>query len=568
MASSIGSVILFCYFLATLPLVLYFAIRNKLVLIEWSISDQSSSFLPIIIIFDWVSLGFRNLVCLISGCVMLYSSSYMSLDVFLKRFVWLVILFVLSMNFLVFIPRLPAIFLGWDGLGITSFALVIYYQNNKSLGAGMVTLLINRIGDVLILVAVALFLLQGHWNILYIWSSEYCWAGVLAVLVASMTKRAQIPFSRWLPAAIAAPTPVSALVHSSTLVTAGVFVLIRFFPFFRLFREFRNFLLFISTLTLLMAGICANCENDLKKIIALSTLSQLGVIILSLALGSPYLALFHLFTHALFKALLFLCAGIIIHRRSNWQDVRYMGMIRVQLPLTTTSMNIANLSLCGAPFLSGFYSKDIILEMSMCRRTRAIILFFIFLATGMTAAYSARLSLCCIWSPIKNVAYHSKIEKDYYVNVPICILTSLRVVIGFGYQNAFLLFKPTPFILSGGIKSLIRITLIVGIIASLIIWVNQFFAKKSNIGYEFFFYMWFLSMISRQPVTKFIMTLGSRIVKVVDGGWIEVIGGQGVHQVSSSLSVRNQLVQVKIFNFLVTLVVFFILFISALLFIV
>jgi len=215
-------------------------------------------------------------------------------------------------------------------------------------------------------------------------------------MIAAITKRAQIPFSAWLPAAMAAPTPVSALVHSSTLVTAGVFLLIRFFPFLKTFRFFQPALLFISVLTLLIAGIGANYENDLKKVVALSTLSQLGVMIISLGMGMPYLALFHLYTHALFKALLFLCAGAIIHNSSNAQDIRMMGMIASQAPLTTTCINVANLSLCGAPFLSGFYSKDLILEISLFQPTSFLMVLLIFIATGITAAYSFRLSFCSL----------------------------------------------------------------------------------------------------------------------------------------------------------------------------
>jgi len=218
----------------------------------------------------------------------------------------------------------------------------------------------------------------------------------LTIIIAAITKRAQIPFSAWLPAAMAAPTPVSALVHSSTLVTAGVFLLIRFYPFLSSCAFFKPALLFVSVTTLLLAGIGANYENDLKKVIALSTLSQLGVMIISLGMGMPFLALFHLYTHALFKALLFLCAGAIIHNSSNWQDIRTMGIIFSQAPLTTTCINVANLSLCGAPFLSGFYSKDLILEISLFNSTRAFMVLLIFIATGMTAAYSLRLSFCSL----------------------------------------------------------------------------------------------------------------------------------------------------------------------------
>ena len=181
-----------------------------------------------------------------------------------------------------------------------------------------------------------------------------------------MTKRAQIPFSAWLPAAIAAPTPVSALVHSSTLVTAGVYLLIRFRA--ALAGTFtQTVLLLLAGLTIFMAGLGANFETDLKKIIALSTLRQLGVIMRILALGWADLAFFHLLAHALFKALLFICAGSIIHRAGDYQDIRMIGGLVNYIPLSVISINLANLALCGTPFLAGFYSKDLILEIAFFR---------------------------------------------------------------------------------------------------------------------------------------------------------------------------------------------------------
>ena len=248
-------------------------------------------------------------------------------DVFLSRFSWLVILFVVSIGLVIFIPNLVAILLGWDGLGLISFLLVIYYQNYKSLRAGMITILINRVGDVIILLRIGLFSYEGMWGILFFDCTGREGFIFFLILVAGMTKRAQIPFSRWLPAAMAAPTPVSALVHSSTLVTAGVFLLIRFYSYLSLFRIFKSVLLLVATLTILIAGMAANLERDLKKIIALSTLRQLGVIIGALGMGMWELSLFHLYTHAMFKALLFLCAGAFIHRSQHRQDIRVVGML-------------------------------------------------------------------------------------------------------------------------------------------------------------------------------------------------------------------------------------------------
>jgi NADH-ubiquinone oxidoreductase chain 5 len=212
----------------------------------------------------------------------------------------------------------------------------------------------------------------------------------MLIVFAGITKRAQIPFSSWLPAAIAAPTPVSALVHSSTLVTAGVYLLIRF-NFLIVETSLGFFLLLISGLTIFMAGLGANFEFDLKKIIALSTLSQLGLIIRILSLGFFKLAFFHLLTHALFKALLFICAGVIIHNIKNSQDIRDIGKLVIFIPLTLICLNVANLALCGLPFLSGFYSKDLILEIVLIRNINIFSYFLFFFSTGLTVIYSLRL---------------------------------------------------------------------------------------------------------------------------------------------------------------------------------
>lgn len=189
---------------------------------------------------------------------------------------------------------------------------------------------------------------------------------------------------------MAAPTPVSALVHSSTLVTAGVYLIIRFRSALEGTSVQRG-LLIISCLTIFIAGLGANFEYDLKKIIALSTLSQLGVILRILALGYPELAFFHLLSHALFKALLFICAGVIIHRVGDYQDIRYIGRLVSYIPLRVSYITVANLALCGFPFLAGFYSKDLILEVVFIRWVNFIALMLFILATGLTVIYTARL---------------------------------------------------------------------------------------------------------------------------------------------------------------------------------
>ena len=285
---------------------------------------------------------------------------------------------------------------------------------------------------------------------------------------------------------MAAPTPVSALVHSSTLVTAGVFLFIRFYPSLSRWSLFNPALLLISVLTLLMAGIAANYENDLKKVIALSTLSQLGVIIIALGIGSTYLALFHLYTHALFKALLFLCAGTIIHARSNNQDLRYSGLISTHLPFTVTCINIANLSLCGAPFLRGFYSKDLILEYSLASPTRAFILLLIFLATGITSAYSLRLSFSVLWGPLQGAPLHAKIEADPYINSATALLAICAIFGGMFFQAVFIHFDPVAFVLPPLHKGLTMFVVLTGLLVARLLWDMDFRPKTPN-KISFFF---------------------------------------------------------------------------------
>jgi NADH-ubiquinone oxidoreductase chain 5 len=233
------------------------------------------------------------------------------------------------------------------------------------------------------------------------------------IVLAAITKRAQIPFSSWLPAAMAAPTPVSSLVHSSTLVTAGVYLLIRFN--FAFSDSLCYFLLFISRITMFISGLGARFEFDLKKIIALSTLSQLGLIIRILALGGYKLAFFHLLTHALFKALLFMCSGNIIHNVGNCQDIRFIGRLVNFMPLTCVYFNICNLSLCGLPFFRGFYSKDLILEVMRMGYLNFYIYIIFYISIGLTVCYSVRLSYYFILGNFNFVSFNMISERGYLI---------------------------------------------------------------------------------------------------------------------------------------------------------
>nr|QIQ23129.1 NADH dehydrogenase subunit 5 [Rochia nilotica] len=565
-SSSVSSFMLFSYACALFPFSIYFFMTNKCILMEWEIFSASSTNMSLSLILDPVSISFSNVVCFISACVMMFSSSYMESDIFLNRFVALVMMFVLSMNLLVFVPNLVALLIGWDGLGIVSFALVIYYQNTKSLSAGMLTALANRIGDVMLLVSIGLCVIQGHWNILFMWTNDFSPILAFCIVVAAMTKSAQIPFSSWLPAAMAAPTPVSALVHSSTLVTAGVFLLIRFFPFLDSFTGFKTSLLFVSVLTLLMAGIGANYEYDLKKVIALSTLSQLGVMMMSLGLGMPFLALFHLYTHALFKAMLFLCAGAIIHNNNNSQDLRQLGNLWNQMPLTISCLNVANLALCGAPFMSGFYSKDLILETSLFSPCNLVMVILIFLATGMTAAYSVRLSIYSLWGHSNHWSIHQNYDEDTKITWSVMLLSIISIFIGKVMQNSIMEFNSIMVLPLSHKMLTISVTLL-GAWLAIVLWKTpSLSAPKMLKPGNFNSLMWFLAPLSTQPIIRFPLKMGGDFFKSLDQGWMEILGGSGTFKVTMTSSKMNQIFQAKVISSFIMMMVTTVLLIMILLF--
>lgn len=252
---------------------------------------------------------------------------------------------------------------------------------------------------------------------------------MLILILAACTKRAQIPFSAWLPAAIAAPTPVSALVHSSTLVTAGVYLLIRF-NFILANSSYSTVLIIIGIVTILIAGATALYEIDIKKVIALSTLRQLGVIITILGLNSPILAYFHLLSHAYFKAMLFICAGIVIHNMKDYQDIRKISLMLHNIPLVYRIIIVANIRLCGLPFLRGFYSKDLILEVIIIKNLGIFIFRVILLATFLTVAYSCRIIFLLSSNFSKSESFFIITDNDKFIVTGIIYLLLFSIIGG------------------------------------------------------------------------------------------------------------------------------------------
>nr|ARO34900.1 NADH dehydrogenase subunit 5 [Corynis lateralis] len=544
-----------------------FVFKNLYYFIEFNIFSLNSSSIIMILLIDWKSLFFMSTVLFISSFVIFYSKEYMLNDLNLIRFILLILLFIFSMMLLILSPNLISILLGWDGLGLISYCLVIYYQNVKSFNAGMLTVLSNRIGDVSLLMAISWMLNYGSWT--YLFYLDFMTLNIISfyiilfVLLASFTKSAQIPFSAWLPAAMAAPTPVSSLVHSSTLVTAGVYLLIRFENLLNSIF-FIKWFLFFSVLTMFMSGLNANFEFDLKKIIALSTLSQLGMMMSILFLGYGNLAFFHLLIHAFFKALLFMCAGIYIHNLFDMQDIRYLGSLFNQMPLVSICFNFSNLALCGFPFLSGFYSKDLILEVILYLNFNFFIMFFLMISTLFTVMYTFRLIFFSMLSKFNFFSLNCLISEFNSLNKS--LLGLMGLVIFSGSMIMWLIF-PIPLILNLPFyfKFMPIFLILMGFILSLILY---FFKKLSSMNlylmYFFFSSMWFLPIISTNFFSKNILFFGMNMNFFIDQGWSETFMGRGLMKFICNLSFLDLLIYY--FGNMLNLFLIFIFFILFLMF--
>nr|AGC22367.1 NADH dehydrogenase subunit 5 [Hemicharilaus monomorphus] len=525
------------FFTSTLIMMLgvYYLIFDYSIFIEWELFNLNGSMVVMTLILDWMSMIFMSFVMYISSLVIYYSEDYMSGESNINRFIMIVLMFILSMGFLIISPNLVSILLGWDGLGLVSYCLVIYYQNVKSYSAGMLTALSNRIGDVAILISIAWMLNFGSWNYIYYYDyiSDSFEMQIITglIILAAMTSSAQIPFSSWLPAAMAAPTPVSALVHSSTLVTAGVYLLIRFSPMLDLFN-FGWFLLFVGCLTMFMAGLGANFEFDLKSIIALSTLSQLGLMMSILAMGYPSLAFFHLLAHALFKALLFMCAGSMIHNLKDSQDIRLMGSVVYFMPLTSVCFNVSSLSLCGLPFLAGFYSSDLILETVCLSWVNFLIFFMYFFSTGLTASYSFRLFYYSMSGDNNFYSSFSFDDSGYFISFGMILLLVVAV---FGGSFLSWLIFPIPCMVSLPyyLKFLTMFVVILGgylgYLVSGVGLSQDLYSLDGLPLVSFFGSMWFMPFLSTKFISYLPLSYGFLSSKSFDYGWGELFGGQGIY---------------------------------------
>jgi NADH-ubiquinone oxidoreductase chain 5 len=429
---------------------------------------------------------------------------------------------------------------GWDFLGVVSYILVISYQNQNSRNAGMITVLSNRVGDSFMIIRVSLLTLTGNWNSI-INNNQNFNILLTAIILTRITKSAQIPFCAWLPAAMAAPTPVSALVHSSTLVTAGVYLVIRFNQ-----NNPSLTTLLIGIITTILAGINACNGFDFKKLIALSTLSQLGLMFIALGLGNYKLALYHLVTHGLVKALLFLSAGLVIHQTKRNQDLRLITGLMQSLPLTATCIILTRLTLSGLPFMTCFFSKEVIINQNFIKSFWIIVRIYI--AARLTINYRLRLIYRIFKSPsLWN--RNSFTEKSFNTLIPLIGLLPFSVCWG---ASNFWFFLP---VLQTNIQFNIIFTLLTWTIIILSIYLGfTLFSNKNwrkTVINRLITNLLFLPLLSSNFVNQYTKT-GFSIIKNIETSWSESLGAQGTYRFLTKfmLNRRNRFIIIYLLRIL------------------